>query len=357
MPAAPSIVGSVGQGIIGTGTAHLGLLQQNKANTAYNTAASMRNPSTESQSMLASQTGSAPGQYSAYAQYNPLYAGIDSAVSRQQFGDSAAMYGQYNPYIDSLNNASNSSYRASTINDASQYAPQIAQQYRDLNPELYSSLNNLSSPSPYESAYGSAALAGSASSSALSSTLGQQAQEQLALGRSLSPAEQRDAQQAARSAGAARGLYDSNQTIGAEILNNYLLGNQRLQERQTFAQNVLGQNTGLLQNAASMQQQRDAASTSAWQQSAYDPYAGILSQQSPNQLSSYGIANLNAQTNAYNQQATRSQFDPYNAYAADIYGQQWQAEMARAGMYSGTSQTAFQQAPQIMAKGFSDLMP
>jgi len=62
-----------------------------------------------------------------------------------------------------------------------------------------------------------------------------QAQEELMLGRSLSPEQERAAQQSARGAFAARGLGTSAGSSAAEILNRDAMSQQRLDQRRQFA--------------------------------------------------------------------------------------------------------------------------
>lgn len=66
-------------------------------------------------------------------------------------------------------------------------------------------------------------------------SLEQQARSDLALGGSLSGEQVRNSQQAAREAGAARGLINSNSTVAAEILNRDAASSARLNERRGFA--------------------------------------------------------------------------------------------------------------------------
>lgn len=66
-------------------------------------------------------------------------------------------------------------------------------------------------------------------------SLEDQARGDLALGGSLSQEQVRNSQQAAREAGAARGLINSNSTVAAEILNRDAASNARLNERRGFA--------------------------------------------------------------------------------------------------------------------------
>jgi hypothetical protein len=71
--------------------------------------------------------------------------------------------------------------------------------------------------------------------SQIEAELQRQAQEELALGRSLTPEQERMAQQSARSAFAARGLGTSSASAAAEILNRDAYGQQRLDQRREFA--------------------------------------------------------------------------------------------------------------------------
>ena len=67
-------------------------------------------------------------------------------------------------------------------------------------------------------------------------TFGQQALTDLQAGSSLNSQETNQAQQAARAAGAARGVSFSRQGSDLEILNTYNMGQKRLQQRQGVAQ-------------------------------------------------------------------------------------------------------------------------
>ena len=70
--------------------------------------------------------------------------------------------------------------------------------------------------------------------------LDQQAQADLALGGSLSAQDEREAQQAARAAFAARGMAVGNPAVAAEILTRDQYSQQRLGERRAFAQGIAG---------------------------------------------------------------------------------------------------------------------
>jgi hypothetical protein len=72
-----------------------------------------------------------------------------------------------------------------------------------------------------------------------------QASNDLALGRSLSAEQERDAIQSARAGAAARGLGLGQSAMAAELLNRDRFATARENERRTFAGNVLGQGAAL----------------------------------------------------------------------------------------------------------------
>lgn len=87
--------------------------------------------------------------------------------------------------------------------------------------------------------------------SGLMGALGQQATADLARGTALSPEEQKQSEQAARIAMAARGL-SGNQAVAQEVLNNYNLGRARQNEARSFAGSVYGIGQQAAQQAMGM---------------------------------------------------------------------------------------------------------
>jgi hypothetical protein len=87
--------------------------------------------------------------------------------------------------------------------------------------------------------------------SGLMGTLGQQATADLARGTALSPEEQKQSEQAARIAMAARGL-TGNQAVAQEVLNNYNLGRARQDQARSFAGSVYGMGQQAAQQSMSM---------------------------------------------------------------------------------------------------------
>ena len=87
--------------------------------------------------------------------------------------------------------------------------------------------------------------------SGLLGALGTQATADLARGTALSPEEQKQAEQSARIAMAARGL-SGNQAIAQEVLNNYNLGQARQNAARAFAGSVYGMGQQTAQQAMGM---------------------------------------------------------------------------------------------------------
>lgn len=81
-------------------------------------------------------------------------------------------------------------------------------------------------------------LAAASAPNAIEARLQQDAEAELALGRSLSPEQQREATQSARAAMAARGLAASNAGTAAEILNRDAYATARQDQRRAFASGV-----------------------------------------------------------------------------------------------------------------------
>ena len=86
-----------------------------------------------------------------------------------------------------------------------------------------------------------------------------QASNDLALGRSLSAEQSRDASQSSRAASSARGLGLGQSAMAAELLNRDRFATARENERRTFAGNVLGQGTALRTSANQAYAQRQDA--------------------------------------------------------------------------------------------------
>jgi len=129
-------------------------------------------------------------------------------------------------------------------------------------------------------------------------TFGQQALSDLQMGSSLNAQETNQAQQAARAAGAARGLSFSRQGSDLEVLNTYSMGQRRQQQRQGVAQQAYQMGTaqqqiglqGFLNPAFAASQQYGLSGLVQGAQASY----GSLGQSSFLQPESQYLANIRA---------------------------------------------------------------
>ena len=132
--------------------------------------------------------------------------------------------------------------------------------------------------------------------------LTRQAQQELMLGRALSPEQQREATQAARGAYAARGMAMGNPAATAEILNRDAYGTAREAQRREFASGVnqlnVGNRMSRLGAAGQMYSNQGALSQGAAQTGmarsnqfmAVDPYGRALASNLPGQVMQGSLA-------------------------------------------------------------------
>jgi hypothetical protein len=188
--------------------------------------------------------------------------------------------------------------------------------------------------------------------SEITQVMEQQALGDLALGRNLSSQQQRDAQQSARAAYNARGLYSSNAAIADEILNLDRVATERESQRRAFAgsvaqqqlaelQGMRGYSTaveGLNQGVMGMNNQRDLANQSS------DLQAQLGKQNADLQS---GIAEYNGQlqVNLGNQSAL-NEFSMYNSQQATA--------AARAGASAAAANNAANYQRYMQAVGFNN---
>lgn len=159
---------------------------------------------------------------------------------------------------------------------------------------------DLAAMQQYGQKYTDAIIGSNPAQKALLDEMNRQSLAELQAGQGLTPQESRMAQQSARAAFAARGLAGSNQSIAAEVLNNYGLGAQREAQRRAFAGQVLGYNKSI----------------------AGDPMMAVLGRAS--QLAPQGF-NFGQQAIA---SGTQNMFNPESSYAGGIYNQNYQAKLA-----------------------------
>jgi hypothetical protein len=280
------------------------------------------------------------------AQFAAAYTGKpanDPSLTKYYSGGTLGLYNQAQPALSNLNATANTAQRTADINDVLALGPQARAAYLAANPQLAGAMSALDShvasarnvtPTTLTSSYNpngvpgpTAAHAGDPGTlsatyanaprpyaasivgrSPIQQTLEQQALAQLNLNGQLSPEDLRQAQQTARGAAEARGIYDSNSALSAEVLNTAAMKRQRQQEAQSFASGVDQQGS----NVAMF----DAGQRNNVAGQIYGTKANI-------NLANAGAAN-NAAATTY---GTRNQVNMFNAgqdntLASQVYGQQ-----------------------------------
>lgn len=246
----------------------------------------------------------------------------------------------------------------------------------------------------------------------LGTDLQNMARQQLALGGGLSDEQKRNATQAAREGWAARGLINSNGAVGAEVLNRDAYSQALLNQRQGFAQNVnqLGQSqqglnnnfllgtlgAGATANSQSLgaQQANQAAGLQAQGQNqalglnlanldnnrlqqnfsnlfsnaqlqsagAFNPFTNsAITANTANQGMNSTLFNQGSgfSSGALGNQNVQNLVNPYNPYAQDVFGSNYNAANARsiaAGNNAAAAAGAQDQASGQIANSFLNLL-
>lgn len=352
---------------------------------------------------LAAQLKSAPDVYAANALYGPKYDALaQQSLADSLLGGNGApgllqLYGQAGTQLSAQDATANTAQRQADINDVSNLGGQARQAYLNANPDLAATMQSLSSSvnaagsaTPLSinanlasaGALGDAARAtttdaspgtlGAASQmdptsftatraangaltpqlfsdamnygqkSPLQQQLEQQASSQLATGGNLTASELGNAQQSVRSAYAARGLNDSNGSIGAEILSTDAAQKAKLQAAQQFAANTdaAGQQqlqagrtfaTGVNDSLTSLNQfNANSANSAAATNAGAANTAGLANASAQNQNSQLAYstaAQLAAQNAAASNSASATNANAANQFALSQYSTN--ADLAR----------------------------
>lgn len=257
-----------------------------------------------------------PGIFGNYQNYSGGYGNTDQTNFTNLLAQLGINNNTLTGYANQQTAAGNTALRTGNVQDASALGGQALGTLQQLNPNQYAALNQAQG----------AAGAGS-QPSAIQQMLQQQAIQGLQLGSGLSAQDTNQAQQAAREAWSARGLVNSPGAVGDEILNTYNLGQQRLQQRQGLAQSVdstaFGQQQqgygNILQNA------------SLQSQAAFNPFSTITSANTTNQGSNANLFNQGSgfSSGQLSDQNVNGLVNPFNPYAQDVYGSNFNAANAR----------------------------
>ena len=255
-----------------------------------------RSVATEGRDTLQAQIELAPDQYAAQAKYQPLYAALNNETLQQQLfgpnGDGSGILGMMQkaaPQIAASSSAANTAQRTADVGDVANLAPAAAAAFKAANPQEASLMDSLN----------------------------QRAQAGLDAGGSLDPGMAAATQQAARSASAARGFGTGGSDASVEALFAGQQANALQQQRQQFAQSVVGQD----------------------QSTSVDPFQAILGRSS-NAVAGAGGAMQQAGSSAA---GGPSLFNPWNSYSSDLYNTNYNANAA-AGIANANNSTALQAA-------------
>ena len=239
--------------------------------------------------ILTAQIEMAPQVYASEAEYQPKYAQLEAAnqayLSQQSLQQAAQMY----PQVAQIEAGYNAANRAAELQQLQTTLPEYQKAFSALTPGYQESLastgqlaqqsmqRSLQAPqlTAFEQGVGGPQMQSGLNRinqgvvnqyvntmpgmGGYANYLAQSSAQELMAGKSLTPEEQRMADQSARSAFAARGTALGGQAVNAEILNRASVQNQRYQQRLANAQSAAGQIQAIYQPALAEAGQRQQA--------------------------------------------------------------------------------------------------
>lgn len=242
-----------------------------------------RNYGQETRDTLQAQIDLAPQRYAAEAQYAPKYAALNAQIARQLAPEVASIYGTIAPQLAQTEVQTRGIARAGDIADIEKLGPRARAAIQQASPQ----------------------------SAQLADMLAAQAQSALAAGSRLTPEQQRMAQQESRAALAARGLAQGPNAALEEALRSRLMGAGLEQQRRQQAMQGIAAQQGVYGDVFQQVLGRPSAAF-AMAPGAFGQAQGMA----PGML-----------------------FQPESQYAADVYGANYQGQLA-ARMASGANQAS-----------------
>lgn len=236
-----------------------------------------RNYGQETRDTLQAQVDLAPDIFAAEEKFRGKYAQLDMDIAKQLAPDLMDLYDTSQRRLSALDRETLSAQRGADIADIEQYGTRAMQGYR------------------------SAMDAANPEQAALMAELNNQALSDLKLGGRLNASEQRELQQGARGAQAARGFGYGINDAAIESWAQLQGSEQKRRERQGFAQSMAGLN----------------------QSTSVDPFMAILGR--PASTTPAMTGSFVGQAQGFNPGAM---FSPESQYAADIYNQNYQGNLA-----------------------------
>ena len=231
----------------------------------------------ETYDTLQTQINLAPDLYAAEEKFRGKYAQLDLDIAKQLAPDLLNLYETSQRRLGALDRETLAAQREADISAIEDYGTRAMQGYR------------------------AAADAANPEQAALMAELNKQALSDLQLGGQLNASEQRDLQQAARGAQAARGFGYGINDAAIESWAQMQGSDQKRRQRQGFAQSMAGLN----------------------QANSVDPFMAILGR--PSSMTPAMTGSFVGQAQGFNPGAM---FSPESQYAADIYNQNYQGQLA-----------------------------
>ena len=231
----------------------------------------------ETRDTLQAQIDLAPDLYAAEEKFRGKYAQLDLDIAKQLAPDLLNLYETSQRRLGALDRETLAAQREADISAIEDYGTRAMQGYR------------------------AAADAANPEQAALMAELNKQALSDLQLGGQLNASEQRDLQQAARGAQAARGFGYGINDAAIESWAQMQGSDQKRRQRQGFAQSMAGLN----------------------QANSVDPFMAILGR--PSSMTPAMTGSFVGQAQGFNPGAM---FSPESQYAADIYNQNYQGQLA-----------------------------
>ena len=231
----------------------------------------------ETRDTLQAQIDLAPDLYAAEERFRPKYAQLDLDIAKQLAPDLLNLYETSQRRLGALDRETLAAQREADISAIEDYGTRAMQGYR------------------------AAADAANPEQAALMAELNKQALSDLKLGGQLNASERRDLQQSARGAQAARGFGYGINDAAIESWAQMQGSDQKRRQRQGFAQSMAGLN----------------------QANSVDPFMAILGR--PSSMTPAMTGSFVGQAQGFNPGAM---FSPESQYAADIYNQNYQGQLA-----------------------------
>ena len=231
----------------------------------------------ETYDTLQTQIDLAPDLYAAEEKFRGKYAQLDLDIAKQLAPDLLNLYETSQRRLGALDRETLAAQREADISAIEDYGTRAMQGYR------------------------AAADAANPEQAALMAELNKQALSDLQLGGQLNASEQRDLQQAARGAQAARGFGYGLNDAAIESWAQMQGSDQKRRQRQGFAQSMAGLN----------------------QSNSVDPFMAILGR--PSSMTPAMTGSFVGKAQGFNPGAM---FSPESQYAADIYNQNYQGQLA-----------------------------